>query len=82
VLKPNAYLPVHWDDFFAPFEQGVTKPYADPELQTLLEQHKIQLIRPQQYMDKWRLGASGIVPEPNEVVKRALGFSDRGNAMR
>jgi L-ascorbate metabolism protein UlaG (beta-lactamase superfamily) len=82
VLRPKAYLPVHWDDFFAPFEQGVTRPYADVELEALLEQRKVKLVKPLQYMDKWRLDASGIAGESNEGVKRALGFSDRGNASR
>lgn len=82
VLKPKAYLPVHWDDFFAPFERGVTTPYSDPELEAFLAQQKIKLIKPHQYMDKWRLDATGIVPEPNERVKRALGFSDAGTASR
>jgi len=76
LLKPKAYLPVHWDDFFAPFENGVTTPYSDPELEAYLRQEKIKLIKPHQYMDKWRLDATGITPEPNERVKRALGFSD------
>jgi hypothetical protein len=74
VLKPKAYLPVHWDDFFAPFERGVTRPYTDPELETFLAESHIQLLKPRQYMDRWRLDADGIAPEPNEAVKRALGF--------
>lgn len=82
VLKPKAYLPVHWDDFFAPFERGVTTPYADAELEDFLAEHKITLLKPHQYMDKWRLDATGITPEPNEQVKRLLGFSDRGTAVR
>lgn len=82
VLKPKAYLPVHWDDFFAPFESGVTTPYSDAELEIFLKQEKVKLIKPQQYMDKWRLDATGITSEPNEQVKRALGFSDAGTASR
>jgi hypothetical protein len=82
VLKPKAFMPVHWDDFFAPFERGVTKPYADPELEDYLVQEKIKLIKPHQYMDKWRLDATGIEPEDNEPVKRQLGFSDEGTAVR
>jgi hypothetical protein len=82
VLKPKAYLPVHWDDFFAPFEQGVTQPYSDPDLEAFLAQQDIKLVKPHQYMDKWRLDTSGIVQEPNEQVKRALGFSDEGTALR
>jgi hypothetical protein len=82
VLKPKAYLPVHWDDFFSPFERGVTTPYADAELEAFLAQAKIKLIKPQQYMDKWRLDPTGIEPEGNDDVKRSLGFSDRGTASR
>jgi len=82
VLKPKAFLPVHWDDFFAPFERGVTAPYADAELEPFLAQEKIKLIKPHQYMDKWRLDATGIEPEDNEPVKRQLGFSDEGTAAR
>ena len=37
VLRPKAYLPVHWDDYFAPIERGVAKPYADPALESLLD---------------------------------------------
>jgi hypothetical protein len=75
-LKPKAYLPVHWDDFFAPFERGVTAPYSDPELEAFLAESHIQLVKPGQYMDKWRLDVDGIAPEPNEAVKRALGFPE------
>jgi len=75
VLRPKAYMPVHWDDFFAPFERGVTRPYSDPELQAFLAAAGVQLIVPQQIMDKWRLDPDGIVPEPNDAVKSTLGFS-------
>lgn len=82
VLKPKAYLPVHWDDFFAPFEHGVTTPYSDPELEAFLAHSGVELLKPRQYLDKWRLDVDGIVPEANERVKRALGFSEGGGARR
>ena len=74
VLKPRAYIPMHWDDFFAPFERGVTTPYSDPELESFLAEAGVKLVKPQQYMDKWRLDAEGITPEANVGVKAALGF--------
>jgi hypothetical protein len=74
VLKPKAYLPVHWDRFFAPFEDGVTKPYGDPPLDSFLAESHVQLLSPLQYMDKWRLDRTGVHPVPNERVQRALGF--------
>ena len=75
VIRPKAYIPVHWDDFFAPFEAGVTKPYSDPELEAFLAASHIKLLKPEQYMDKWRLDADGISAEPNLDIKGTLGFT-------
>lgn len=76
VIKPRAYLPVHWDSFWTPFEAGVDKPYSDPALKAVLEKAGVQLIVPSQYMDKWRLDRSGIRSIPNAGVKKALGFKE------
>ncbi len=75
VLKPRYYLPVHWDGLYAPFFAGVPRPYADPALEQLLSAEHVTLLRPQQYMDRWRLDASGVRPVPNGEVKKALGLS-------
>jgi hypothetical protein len=40
----------------------------------LLSSSGIQLLKPAQYMDKWRLDASGVRAVENTAVKRALGF--------
>jgi L-ascorbate metabolism protein UlaG (beta-lactamase superfamily) len=74
VLKPKAYLPVHWDGLYGPFEAGVPQPYADPPLERVLTAAGVTLLKPAQYMDKWRLDRTGIRAVPNETVKRALGF--------
>jgi len=76
VIKPRAYLPVHWDSFWTPFPNGVDRPYSDPPLKALLEKSGVPLIVPAQYMDKWRLDRSGIRSIPNAGVKRALGFKE------
>ena len=76
VIKPRAYLPVHWDSFWTPFLDGVDKPYSDPPLKALLERSGAQLIVPVQYMDKWRLDRAGIQSIPNAGVKKALGFKE------
>ena len=55
VLKPKAYLPVHWDGLFGAFKAGPAQPYADPELAPLLASSGVRRIVPVQYMDKWRL---------------------------
>ena len=36
VLKPKAYLPVHWDGLWGAFAAGVPRGYADPPLEALL----------------------------------------------
>jgi hypothetical protein len=76
VIKPRAYLPVHWDSFWTPFQAGVDKPFSDPALKELLARSGVQLIVPAQYMDKWRLDRSGIRRVPNTTVKKALGFKE------
>ena len=74
VLKPKAYLPVHWDGLFGPFKAGPPKPYDDPELAKLLAETGTHLVTPVQYMDKWRLDSNGIRAVDNAIVKRKLGF--------
>jgi hypothetical protein len=75
VLKPKAYLPVHWDGLFGPFKAGPPQPYADAALGPLLAEHGVQRVVPLQYMDKWRLDAKGIRALDNSAVKRKLGFN-------
>lgn len=76
VLKPKAHLPIHWDGLWEPFEAGMPWPFADAALEDYLAGAGVKLIKPQQYMDNWRLDRSGIRPLPNAAVKQALGFSD------
>jgi len=74
VLKPKAYLPVHWDDLFGAFKAGPARPFADPALEALLEDTGVRLVRPARYMDKWRLDRDGIRPLDNAAIQRALGL--------
>jgi hypothetical protein len=74
MLKPKAYLPVHWDGLYGAFEKGVPHAYSDPALEQFLRASEITLVRPAQYMDKWRLDRSGVRPIDNSAVKKALGF--------
>jgi hypothetical protein len=75
VLKPKAYLPVHWDGLWGAFEAGVPQPYSDPSLDAFLAQSGVGLLRPNQYLDKWRLDRSGVRPVQNDAAKQVLGFS-------
>ena len=35
----------------------------------------VDVVKPAQYMDKWRLDRSGVRPVANTEVKKALGFN-------
>ena len=74
VIRPTAYLPIHWDGLWEPFENGVSRPFSGGALEAYLREAGVELVVPGQFMDQWRLDASGIRPRANESVKRALGF--------
>jgi hypothetical protein len=74
VLRPKAFLPVHWDDFYSPLEAGVAKPFADPALESLLDSAHVTLVRPAQYLDRWRLDRTGVHAVANDAPKRTLGL--------
>jgi L-ascorbate metabolism protein UlaG (beta-lactamase superfamily) len=76
VIKPKAYLPVHWDELWGAFLAGVTRVYSDPPLESLLNEWGVKLLKPIQYMDKWRLDRGGVRPLANARIKLALGFTD------
>jgi hypothetical protein len=75
VIKPKAYLPVHWDGLWGAFQAGVPRSYSDPALQEFLARSGVQLVMPTQYLDKWRLDRNGVGPLQNDALKLALGFS-------
>ena len=76
VLQPQAYLPIHWDGLWAPFEDGLPRPFSSPSLENYLEQQDVMLVTPNQFMDKWQLDSTGIQELDNRAVKEILGFSD------
>ena len=82
VLKPKAYLPVHWDGLFGTFQGGVTRPYSNPGLEDLLAKSGVKLVRPAQYMDKWRLDPGGVQPLENSAIRRALGLPEVQSSLR
>ena len=76
VLKPRAYLPIHWDGLWEPFEPGMPRRFSSPDLEAYLKRSGVELLIPDQFMDKWRLDVEGIRPVDNKAVKEALGFAD------
>ena len=74
VLRPKAFVPIHWDGLWNSFEGGVTAPYSDASTEAFLREAGIPMLVPTQYMDKWRLSRTGVVAVENADVKRKLGF--------
>ena len=74
VIRPKAFLPIHWDGLWGAFEDGVSRPFSSAALEAFLTEAGVELVAPVQYMDRWRLDASGIRPRPNPAVKQTLGF--------
>jgi L-ascorbate metabolism protein UlaG (beta-lactamase superfamily) len=74
VINPKAFLPVHWDDFWSPFSAGVAKPYSDPATEAFLATTGVRVVRPSQYMDKWRLDRNGVRPLENRRAKELFGL--------
>jgi hypothetical protein len=51
-------------------------PFSDPALEDVLAQSNVKLVKPTQYMDKWRLDRNGVRPVANTAIRQALGFSE------
>jgi hypothetical protein len=73
VLHPKVYLPIHWDGLFRAFHAGAPV-FSDNALSTYLATQGVRLVTPLQYMDKWSLSPSGVVPMDNKQVQNALGL--------
>jgi hypothetical protein len=74
VLRPKAYLPLHWDGLFGAFEAGVPARYADDALRRVLDSAGVRLVIPTQYMDRWRVDTRGVHPVDDGAARRALGL--------
>ena len=73
VIRPKAYIPIHWDGLWEPFGAGMPWPFPDTALEDFLAKAGVKLLKPGQYMDKWRLDRSGIRPVANTRIKRRWG---------
>lgn len=77
VIRPRAYLPIHWDGLFEPFRAGMPWRFSDPELEVFLEEQGIELLRPGQFMDRWVIDQTGVKRLPDDSAKALLGFPPR-----
>jgi hypothetical protein len=75
IIKPKTYLPVHWEGLYSPLAAGIPRAYSDAALEQFLNTAGVKLLKPGQYMDKWRLDKNGVVPVENNDVKKALGLA-------
>ena len=73
IAHPRAYIPVHWDNFYAAF---LSRPptFKDAAFTKYLTDQNVKQLAPVQVMDKWRLSRNGVVAVSNALVKQALPF--------
>ena len=77
VLRPKAHLPVHFDSFYAPMTDGLPAPFSNAALEAVLARSGVTLVRPAQFLDRWRLDATGVHALDNAAAKRRLGLPVR-----
>lgn len=65
LLRPRAFLPHHWDDFWVPLTEGTGRPFNAEPLQPVLDPAGVRLVVPSAVFDRFRLTTSGIVPLGN-----------------
>ncbi|MGH3519068.1 MAG: MBL fold metallo-hydrolase [Haloechinothrix sp.] len=76
VANPDAYIPNHMGNFYVPFKEGLSedRQFSNPGLAAFLDAEGVELVIPEQYMDKWQLNSTRITELPNHGVKRKLGL--------
>ena len=73
-LRPSAFIPHHWDDFWEPIERGVRAPYSAPTVATALASAGVRLVVPTNYFDRFRVETTGVTAEGDNGVRRRLGI--------
>jgi L-ascorbate metabolism protein UlaG (beta-lactamase superfamily) len=73
VLRPTAFIPHHWDDFWEPIENGVQRGYSAPAVTSALSSAGVRSIAPSNYFDRFRVETSGVTPEGDAGVRARLG---------
>ena len=76
IMKPKVFIPQHWGGLWSPFFEGLKSSYSNERLISVLDKEGIDFHLQRQYMDKYRLDASGLTPVPNDTVKERLGFKN------
>jgi hypothetical protein len=75
-LRPLAFAPHHWDDFWTPLEAGPGRTFRASSIVPLLEQAGVRLVVPAQYFDRLILTSDSVRLEDGDAVRQVLGVSE------
>jgi L-ascorbate metabolism protein UlaG (beta-lactamase superfamily) len=75
-LRPLAFAPHHWDDFWTPLVAGPGRTFPASSILPLLEQAGIRLVVPAQYFDRLILTSDSVRLEDGDAVRQVLGVSE------
>jgi hypothetical protein len=73
VLRPAAFIPHHWDDFWEPVFLGVRRPYSAPAVSELLAASGVRSLAPTNYFDRFRLTTGGLATDGDGGIRAKLG---------
>lgn len=73
VLRPAAFIPHHWDDFWEPIFLGVRRPYSAPSVTEVLAANDIRSLAPVNYFDRFRLTTRGLTTDGDGGIRAKLG---------
>ena len=63
VLRPRAFIPHHWDDFWEPMTAGLHTPYRAAGVTDVLTADGVRVLVPARYFERFRLDAGGVNAE-------------------
>lgn len=73
VVRPRAFIPHHWDDFWSPITSGVRQPFTSQAMDAALASMGVRAIVPSNYFDRFRIDSTGVVAEGDAGVRARLG---------
>ncbi|MEQ9568884.1 MAG: hypothetical protein RLN75_01735, partial [Longimicrobiales bacterium] len=73
VVRPRAFAPQHWDDFWAPITVGVVEPYPGRALPALLDEEGITFVEPRQFFDRFSVSPTGVRALDGAALRERLG---------
>lgn len=77
-LRPRAFVPHHWDDFWTPLADGPGRAFPAGSISPFLEQAGIRMLVPAQFFDQIILTPDSAWIEDGAAVRRSLGVSRGG----